>query len=197
MNWRKSMKNNQSEEIQMAETYDIFVRAYAVAADKNKECKAIPSAKYPYLSEKQVGKEATATILEAQPVTTSDFDGVLLTVILRNTDDWIEKKITFVTKKGKMRNGEATASVNVLRPGRSKNSHPVVSPKWPGHALVFDTETRITADQSLTFGVYRLCKLVADSYTVTEEGIFYADDLPAQDRELRSHERGISSIVPP
>ena len=32
-------------------------------------------------------------------------------------------------------------------------------PKWPQHALVFDTETRITADQSLTFGVYRLCEL--------------------------------------
>ena len=43
-------------------------------------------------------------------------------------------------------------------------------PKWPEHAFVFDTETRITADQSLTFGVYRLCKVVDDSYTVTEEG---------------------------
>src|ERR1051326_4724030 len=56
--------------------------------------------------------------------------------------------------------------------------------KWPERALIFDTETRITADQSLTFGVYRLCELVADHYKVTQEGIFYADDLPAEEREL-------------
>src|SRR5260370_41003178 len=56
--------------------------------------------------------------------------------------------------------------------------------KWPEHALVFDTETRITADQSLTFGVYRLCELVDDAYTVTEEGIFYADDLPSKERKV-------------
>ena len=56
--------------------------------------------------------------------------------------------------------------------------------KWPKRAFVFDTETRITADQSLTFGVYRLCKLAEDSYTVTEEGVFYADDLPAKERKV-------------
>ena len=56
--------------------------------------------------------------------------------------------------------------------------------KWPEHALVFDTETRITADQSLTFAVYRLCKLVEGSYRVTEEGIFCADDLPAKERKI-------------
>jgi hypothetical protein len=56
--------------------------------------------------------------------------------------------------------------------------------KWSEHALVIDTETRITADQSLTFGVYRLCTLVDSSYTVTEEGIFYADDLPAKERKV-------------
>ena len=67
---------------------------------------------------------------------------------------------------------------------RKRNSHAGDDPKWPEHALVFDTETRITADQSLTFGVYRLCKLVDDSYAVTEEGIFYADDLPAKDRKV-------------
>lgn len=60
--------------------------------------------------------------------------------------------------------------------------------KWPEFALVFDTETRITADQSLTFGVYRLCKLVSDRYELTEEGIFYSDDLsPAELRVLRKH----------
>jgi hypothetical protein len=66
---------------------------------------------------------------------------------------------------------------------KKKRNHVKHEPKWAEHALVFDTETRITADQSLTFGVHRLCKLVSDIYTVTEEGIFYADDLPAKERE--------------
>ena len=51
--------------------------------------------------------------------------------------------------------------------------------KWPKEALIFDTESRITPDQSLTFGVYRRCELVNDNYDVKEEGLFYADDLPA------------------
>src|SRR5579872_5726668 len=53
---------------------------------------------------------------------------------------------------------------------------------WPDHALVFDTETRITADQSLTFGVYRLCELREGKYVVTKEGVFFADNLPEKDR---------------
>ncbi len=57
-------------------------------------------------------------------------------------------------------------------------------PKWAEHALVFDTETRITADQSLTFGVYRLCSLANGIYKFTEEGIFYADDLPSKERKV-------------
>lgn len=56
--------------------------------------------------------------------------------------------------------------------------------KWPLFVLVFDTETRITADQSLTFGVYRLCQLVNGRYEVVKEGIFYADDLPARERRV-------------
>ncbi len=56
--------------------------------------------------------------------------------------------------------------------------------KWPEHALVFDTESRITADQSLTFGVYRRCKIVDGCYVVLEEGVVYADDLPANERKV-------------
>jgi hypothetical protein len=42
----------------------------------------------------------------------------------------------------------------------------------------------------LTFGVYRLCKQVGNKYELTEEGIFYADDLPAKDLEvLKTHLR--------
>ena len=69
-------------------------------------------------------------------------------------------------------------------------------PKWPEYAVVFDTESRITEDQSLTFGVYRTCKLVDDSYTVTEEGIFYADDLPTKERKtIATHIRAAVSDV--
>ena len=56
--------------------------------------------------------------------------------------------------------------------------------KWPERALVFDTETRITPDQSLTFGVYQCCTLVDESYKVTDEGVFYADDLSTKERKV-------------
>src|SRR5260370_5719974 len=74
--------------------------------------------------------------------------------------------------------------------------------KWPEFVLVFDTETRIAADQSLIFGVYRLCRLEGESYVVTEEGIFFADDLPAKERKaLESYMRtaipAVASFPPP
>jgi hypothetical protein len=49
-------------------------------------------------------------------------------------------------------------------------------PKWPDHALVFDCESRITADQTLTFGFWRFCELCDNSYLSVEEGIFYNDE---------------------
>jgi hypothetical protein len=58
------------------------------------------------------------------------------------------------------------------------------STKWPQYALIFDTETRITADQSLTFGVFRFCEFKNTNYCVAREGFFYADDLPAKDRQI-------------
>jgi hypothetical protein len=61
------------------------------------------------------------------------------------------------------------------------------SPKWPPYALIFDTETRITADQSLTFGVFRFCELKNAAYSVVREGLFYADDLPPKDRQVLEH----------
>jgi hypothetical protein len=57
-------------------------------------------------------------------------------------------------------------------------------PKWSKYALILDTETRITPDQSLTFGVFRLCELRNDKYFVTREGLFYADDLPVRERKI-------------
>ena len=68
---------------------------------------------------------------------------------------------------------------------KRKGSAPGADPvNWVSQALVFDTETRITADQSLTFGVYRLCALVDDNYVATEEGIFYGDDLRTRERKV-------------
>src|SRR5689334_21666382 len=55
--------------------------------------------------------------------------------------------------------------------------------KWPD-VLVIDTEGRTTVDQSLTFGVWKRAKLSGETYEVIEEGIFYADDLPAKDRRV-------------
>jgi len=56
--------------------------------------------------------------------------------------------------------------------------------KWPKHVLIFDTETRITADQSLTFGVFRIGTLVCRKYEIAREGLIYADDLPAQEKHI-------------
>src|SRR6266498_4496430 len=43
--------------------------------------------------------------------------------------------------------------------------------KWLVYMLAFDTETRITADQSLTFGVFRVGQLQCDKYVAIREGI--------------------------
>src|SRR4051812_36368027 len=52
--------------------------------------------------------------------------------------------------------------------------------RYPNAMLVFDTETRIDAAQRLTFGCYRF---VVDGRCL-EEGFFYADDLPEEDRRI-------------
>jgi len=78
------------------------------------------------------------------------------------------------------------------RPTKQENDS-----KWPTQALVFDTETRITADQSLTFGVYRLCELIDGEYLLWQEGIFYADDLPARElKVLRAYQETAIQDVP-
>src|SRR6266567_1855641 len=57
-------------------------------------------------------------------------------------------------------------------------------PKWAEHALVFDCETRTDTRQELTFGFYRLLQLNGDAYELVEEGAFYDDDLPADERKV-------------
>lgn len=63
-------------------------------------------------------------------------------------------------------------------PQREKrDDRPLRHWRCPDAMLVFDTETRTDASQRLTFGSYRL--LVAGQ--CQDEGLFYADDLPATD----------------
>ncbi len=61
---------------------------------------------------------------------------------------------------------------------------------WPEQVLVFDTETTTDTEQDLLFGVYRLCELKGDEYYCSEEGMFYADDLDADQLEaLKNYAR--------
>ena len=48
-------------------------------------------------------------------------------------------------------------------------------PKSPDYAIVFDCESRITTDLTLTFGFWRFCELRNDRYVCMEEGIFHDD----------------------
>ena len=57
-------------------------------------------------------------------------------------------------------------------------------PNWPKKVLVIDTETTIDATQKLTFGAYRHLKLASVGYQCVDEGLFYADDLDAQQRDV-------------
>jgi hypothetical protein len=88
----------------MTDTHDIFLRAYAVVTDKNEQ----PPARYPHLAEKQIGKRATATILAAQPVETSEFNGILLTVTLRGKkySYWLAATILAARKLAQYDGGE-------------------------------------------------------------------------------------------
>jgi len=63
-------------------------------------------------------------------------------------------------------------------------------PKWGDYALTFDCETRVTADQTLTFGFWRFCKLQDGCYVALEEGIFHDEKLSASElRALRKYAR--------
>ncbi len=61
------------------------------------------------------------------------------------------------------------------------NHKPNHEPRWPEHALLFDCESRITADQTLTFGFWRFCELRDVNYVVLEEGVFHDDQLDAKE----------------
>ncbi|SPF36940.1 conserved hypothetical protein [Candidatus Sulfotelmatobacter kueseliae] len=46
-------------------------------------------------------------------------------------------------------------------------------PCWPDRALLFDTETRTSIDQTLMFSVYRTCTFIDGKYRCDEEGLVY------------------------
>lgn len=57
-------------------------------------------------------------------------------------------------------------------------------PKWPDYAVVFGCESRTGITQDLTFGFYRVLKFDGETYTLEEEGGFFDDDLPVEERGL-------------
>jgi len=58
-------------------------------------------------------------------------------------------------------------------------------PKWSDYVLVFDCESRITADQTLTFGFWCFCEKRNEEYVVAEEGIVHDDrGLSAREFEI-------------
>jgi hypothetical protein len=59
--------------------------------------------------------------------------------------------------------------------------HPHAEKKWPDYVLVFDCETRLSAEQELTFGSWRFCELRGEAYICVDEGFFHAEDIPAHE----------------
>jgi hypothetical protein len=80
------------------------------------------------------------------------------------------------------------ARLDRKKPGESTNHS--TEPKWPDYALMFDCESRISSDQTLTFGFWRFCELRGGNYVALEEGIFHDDDLGAKELSvLRKYAR--------
>ena len=77
-----------------------------------------------------------------------------------------------------------TVVIDKPKPTKKSMARRAKGKKWPRYVLVFDCESRTDTGQELTFGFYRILKLNADAYELVEEGAFYDDDLPAQEREI-------------
>jgi hypothetical protein len=66
------------------------------------------------------------------------------------------------------------------------------SERWPNHMLVFDCESRTTADQTLTLGFWRFCQLRNGEYAPLEEGIFHDEGISAHEFDvLRKYVRAV------
>jgi hypothetical protein len=76
------------------------------------------------------------------------------------------------------------------KPEKKTNVRKNDEPKWPDYALLLDSESQITADQTLTFGFWRFCELRDRNYVPLEEGIFHDDGLTANEMKvLRKYAR--------
>ena len=67
---------------------------------------------------------------------------------------------------------------------------------WPEFALVFDTETTLDPTQKLTFGCFRRCRLIGETYSCIEEGLFHTDAPTASDVRVLRQYVGNSANVP-
>jgi len=89
-----------------------------------------------------------------------------------------------------------TVKLDEKKPAKSASHQNV--PKWPDYALVFDCESRITADQTLTFGFWRFCELRNGDYVPLEEGIFHDQGLSAKElnvlRKYKRHTKPDTSV---
>ena len=83
------------------------------------------------------------------------------------------KLVTKVEEDFGLGRGEAEAIVLALA---------AKAPQWPHRVLLFDTETRVSIDQTFIFGIYRICELVDGNYRCTDEGVFY-DGLSKRERK--------------
>jgi hypothetical protein len=57
---------------------------------------------------------------------------------------------------------------------RSTKQDKALPDRFPPHALIVDTETRVDVHQRLMFGIYRVCKLVDGQYRTEKEGVVYS-----------------------
>lgn len=78
---------------------------------------------------------------------------------------------------------EIFVRAHTVVPEKQKSDRPLPA-KWPDEVLIFDTETTIDTAQKLNFGFYRRCKLGTTGYQCVEEGLFSADDLDTEQREI-------------
>ena len=71
------------------------------------------------------------------------------------------------------------------RSARGRTTAPrELTKKWPNYAVVFGCESGTGITQELTFGFYRVLKLNGNAYVLEEEGGFFDDDLPLEERKL-------------
>jgi hypothetical protein len=99
-------------------------------------------------------------------------------------------EVTWMTKMSEHHDIYVRAHTVRVDAKPSSNKNQTSEPKWSDYALVFDCESRITADQTLTFGFWRFCEIRNGEYVALEEGIFHDNGLSAKEiRILRKFAR--------